>query len=106
MAGAVSDAVILRADRLFTGTWGDDAVLALVFELPDGRTTAATYLPGGWQVRDFLEMIDVAAIEDLAGTRLRVVLTEALGPTPGVSQILPSALPETFRQAFPDESSP
>jgi hypothetical protein len=100
----ISDAIILRAERLFIGAWGDDAVLALVFELPDGRSTTPTYLPGRWQVHDFLEMIDVPAIEDLAGTRLRVVLTEAMAATPGVSQILPSELPETFRQAFPDKS--
>jgi len=104
MREAISGAVILRAERLLIGTWGDDAVLALVFELPDGRRTAPTYLPGQWQVRDFLGMIDVGSIEDLVGTKLRVVLTEAMAASPGVSQILPSELPETFRQAFQDES--
>ena len=101
MEDAISDAVILWADRLFSGTWGDDAVLALVFELPDGRSTAPTYLPGQWQLRDFLGMIDVGSIEDLVGTNLRVVLTEAMAASPGVSRILPSAVPHSFRQAFP-----
>jgi hypothetical protein len=100
---AISEATVLRADHLATGGWGNDAVLTLVFELSDGRTTQPTYIPGQWQIADFLEMVDVASIENLVGIELRVVLLDSEAQVPMVTEVLASTVPDPFRKAFEDD---
>jgi hypothetical protein len=101
---SVATATIRGVSRLTTGSWGDDSALALTFELSDGRTTQPTYIPGQWQIADLLEMLDVASIEELVGSTLRVVLLDPDSPSPMVTELLSSAVPESFRRAFDEEA--
>ncbi len=100
----VAEAVIVKVERITVGAWGDDAALALVFELPDGRQTAPTLIPGNWQVQELIKMVDVATPGDLVGQRLQVRLADPSVDAPTVVELLGSAVPDSFRRAFEEKS--
>lgn len=98
-----TNGVVVQAQRLLGRPWAVVS-LALVFELPDGRRTAPTYIAGSGAVTQFLQRFGAAAPDELVGTVMAVEVAETDDTEPAVRQVYPrkSAVPDSVRRAFED----
>ena len=103
-----SDGTIVKANVLHSGKWGDGPALALVFQMPDGRTTEPIYIPGTSQVEQFFALLGARTIQELVGVSLRIVLLDDTAQKPEVKEVLSHRymVPDVFRRAFEDEDRP
>jgi hypothetical protein len=100
------DGTIVEADVLYSGGWGDGPALALVFQIPDGRITEATYLHGASTIESFFARLGATSTQELIGVSLRIVLLDAEAKRPGVKEVLDYrfVVPDAFREAFKNEN--
>ena len=78
-----TNGVVLQAERLLGRPWAVVS-LSLVFELPDGRHTAPTYISGSGAVTQFLLRFGAQAPDDLLGTVMSVDVADSDTTEPAV----------------------
>ena len=98
-----TNGVVLQAERLLGRPWAVVS-LSLVFELPDGRHTAPTYISGSGAVTQFLQRFGAATPDELVGTVMSVDVADTGDHEPPVRQVHPrqSGVPDSVRKAFGD----
>ena len=86
---------------------GTGPALALVFQIPDGRTTEATYLHGSSRIQSFFALLGATSTQGLISSSLRIVLLNAEAKRPGVKEVLDYrfVVPDAFREAFENENT-
>ena len=100
-----TNGVVLEAQRLLGRPWAVVS-LSLVFELPDGRRTAPTYISGSAVVDEFLKRFGAASPDDLVGTAMTIEVAATGDAHPAVSHVATRTqdMPQVFRQAFEGEA--
>lgn len=98
--------MVLQAERLLGRPWAVVS-LSLVFELPDGRSTAPYHVAGSAAVEHFLQRFNATAAEQLVGMTMTLQLNAAGAENPGVLGVNTrrAPVPDSIRRAFAGEEA-